>query len=92
MSELIEFEKKTKFLIDELKSVCANAGLGNDGNEYKVITQVFLYKFLNDKFLFEVKKLKKLDNKLLWQNNQIKKYYSELTEIIRDFIEKEYKK
>ena len=38
-----------------------------------------------------IEKLQKLDNKLLWQNNQIKKYYSELTEIIRDFIEKELK-
>jgi len=38
-----------------------------------------------------IEKLQELDNKLLWQNNQIKKYYSELTEIIRDFIEKELK-
>ena len=37
------------------------AGLENDGNEYKVITQVFLYKFLNDKFLYEVKN-KKFEN------------------------------
>jgi len=72
MSELIEFEKKTKFLIDELKSVCANAGLGNDASEYKVITQVFLYKFLNDKFLFEVKKLKKLDSKFNIEENLLK--------------------
>ena len=72
MSELIDFEKKTKFLIDELKSVCANAGLGNDASEYKVITQVFLYKFLNDKFLFEVKKLKKLDNKFNIEENLLK--------------------
>jgi type I restriction enzyme M protein len=62
MNDLVEFEIKTKQLIDELKSVCANAGLGNDGNEYKVITQVFLYKFLNDKFLYEVKKNKKFKN------------------------------
>ena len=62
MNDLVEFEIKTKQLIDELKSVCANAGLGNDGNEYKVITQVFLYKFLNDKFLYEVKKNKKFEN------------------------------
>jgi type I restriction enzyme M protein len=54
----IEFEKQTKELIDGLKSVCANYGLGNDGNEFKIITQVFLYKFLNDKFVFEVKKLR----------------------------------
>ena len=54
MTKIHQFEKQTKALIDALKSVCANAGLGNDGNEYKVITQVFLYKFLNDKFLFDV--------------------------------------
>jgi type I restriction enzyme M protein len=52
-----EFQKKTKELIDSLKSICANYGLGNDGNEFKIITQTFLYKFLNDKFAFEAKKL-----------------------------------
>lgn len=31
--------------------------MGNDGNEYKIITQVFLYKYLNDKFGYEIKKL-----------------------------------
>jgi len=36
-----------------------------------------------------IEKLQELDNKLLWQNNEIKKYYSELTEIVRVFIEKE---
>ena len=55
------FEQKTKNLIDDLKSVCANYGLGNDGNEFKIITQVFLYKFMNDKFIYE---LKQLDPKL----------------------------
>lgn len=55
----IEFEKKTKNLIDDLKSVCANYGLGNDGNEFKIITQIFLYKFLNDKFVYETKNLSK---------------------------------
>jgi len=59
MSTTLEFEKKTKALIDDLKSVCANYGLGNDGNEFKIITQVFLYKFLNDKFIYEIKKLDK---------------------------------
>lgn len=59
MSTKIEFEKKTKAIIDDLKSVCANYGLGNDGNEFKIITQVFLYKFLNDKFIYEVKQLDK---------------------------------
>lgn len=55
MTQDIQFITKTKQLIDNLKSVCANYGLGNDGNEFKIITQVFLYKFLNDKFQFEAK-------------------------------------
>lgn len=50
-----DFTAQTKQLIDALKSVCANYGLGNDGNEYKIITQTFLYKFMNDKFGYEVK-------------------------------------
>lgn len=52
-----QFETQTKALIDDLKSVCANYGLGNDGNEFKIITQVFLYKFLNDKYVYELKQL-----------------------------------
>ena len=57
MTKTQQFEQKTKKLIDDLKSVCANYGLGNDGNEFKIITQVFLYKFLNDKFVYEIKQL-----------------------------------
>ncbi len=30
-----------------------------------------------------------LDEKLLWQNNKIKQYYSELTDIVRNYIERE---
>lgn len=51
------FDNQAKRLIDDLKSVCANYGLGNDGNEFKIITQVFLYKFLNDKFAYEAKRI-----------------------------------
>lgn len=61
-----DFAAQTKVLIDGLKRVCADYGLGNDGNEFKIITQVFLYKFLNDKFAYQVKqvdsKLAKADN------------------------------
>ena len=52
-----QFEQRTRELIDSLKAICASYGLGNDGNEFKIITQVFLYKFLNDKFAFEAKKI-----------------------------------
>jgi len=54
---MVEFEVKTKQLIDSLKGICSSYGLGNDGNEFKIITQVFLYKFLNDKFAYELKKI-----------------------------------
>jgi len=59
MSKTQQFQQQTKELIDDLKSVCANYGLGNDGNEFKIITQVFLYKFLNDKYIHEIKKIDK---------------------------------
>lgn len=52
-----DIKRDTAELIDALKATCQTYGLGNDGNEYKIITQVFLYKFLNDKFGYEVKKL-----------------------------------
>ena len=51
----MDIKEQTIRLIDELKATCANYGMGNDGNEYKIITQVFLYKFLNDKFGYELK-------------------------------------
>lgn len=53
----MDIRQQTMELIDNLKAICHNFGLGNDGNEYKVIVQVFLYKFLNDKFGYEIKKM-----------------------------------
>jgi type I restriction enzyme M protein len=74
MTTTATFEKQTKALIDDLKSVCANYGLGNDGNEFKIITQVFLYKFLNDKFVHELKQLEpKLAKAENWEV-ELKKY------------------
>jgi type I restriction enzyme M protein len=73
-------KEKTLKLIDELKSTCAAYGMGNDGNEYKIITQVFLYKFMNDKFGYEIKNAKseiarKIRNAEKWETA-----YTELTE------------
>ena len=52
-----DFSNKAKQLIDDIKGVCVGAGLGGDASEYKIVTQSFLYKFLSDKFLFEVNKI-----------------------------------
>lgn len=51
----LAYQEKTKELIDGLKNVCANYGLGNDGNEYKIIVQMFQYKLMNDKFIRDIK-------------------------------------
>lgn len=48
--------QQTHEMIDNLKAICTTYGLGNTGNEYKIITETFLYKFLNDKFFYELKK------------------------------------
>ena len=53
-----DIKEKTLKLIDGLKATCHSYGMWNDGNEYKIITQVFLYKFLNDKFGYELKNAK----------------------------------
>lgn len=72
----MDIKQKTIALIDALKSTCQTYGMGNDGNEYKIITQVFLYKFINDKFGYEVKKLSpKLREAERWEN-----VYGEMSE------------
>lgn len=66
----LDFTTQTKELIDNLKGVCTSNGLGNDGNEFKIITQSFLYKFMNDKFAHEVKKIdKKLRESEKWEQD-----------------------
>ncbi len=48
-------EAKTIGLIDSLRTTCGEYGLAGGGSEYKIITEMFLYKFFNDKFGYEVK-------------------------------------
>ncbi len=64
----MDIQGQTRKLIDDLKAVCKDKGLGNDGNEYKIIVQVFLYKFLCDKFAHAVKQInEKLKNAEKWE-------------------------
>lgn len=72
----MDIKENTIKLIDDLKATCQTYGLGNDGNEYKIITQVFLYKFLNDKFGYEIKKL----NSKIAKADKWEIAYSELSE------------
>ena len=51
MADIFTLEKQIKLMIDELNGLSATNGLANQASEEVVITSVFLYKFLNDKFM-----------------------------------------
>lgn len=73
-----EIIRKTEKMIDELKSVCSTYGLGNASSEYKIITEIFLYKYLNDKFIYETKKVaKELNNESTTKD--VEKYLDSLS-------------
>ena len=55
MTEIFTLESKIKQIIDELKGLCQTNGLSNQASEEVVINSVFLYKFLNDKFMANLK-------------------------------------
>lgn len=58
MKNIEEIKNQTYALIDDLKKTTTENGLAGSGNEYVVIVEIFLYKFLNDKFIYEAKKEK----------------------------------
>ena len=55
MPDIVALEHKIEQIIDELKGLCQTNGLSNQASEEVVITSVFLYKFLNDKFMANLK-------------------------------------
>lgn len=48
-------ETKIDQMIDDLQGLCSQNGLSNTAGEEDVVTGVFLYKFLNDKYMFNLK-------------------------------------
>lgn len=59
MPDITTLENKIEQIIDELKGLCQTNGLSNQASEEVVITSVFLYKFLNDKFMSNLKEFSK---------------------------------
>ena len=55
MENIEVIKNDTIALIDRLKAITFNAGLAGGGNEYIILVETFLYKFLNDKFIHEAK-------------------------------------
>lgn len=91
MNQTVEIQTATKKLIDRLKSTTNAYGLGNSGNEYVVIVQIFLYKFLNDKFAYRAQKeMPELtaDGKDLYEslNNLSSDDYEELCDLMSDTV------
>ena len=59
MADIVKIESKIKNMIDELQGLCQTNGLSNQASEEVIITSVFLYKFLNDKFMANLKNFAK---------------------------------
>lgn len=59
MPNYTELEKNIKSIIDDLQGLCNTNGLSNTASEEIIVTSVFLYKFLNDKFIANLKKFAK---------------------------------
>lgn len=51
-----ELETKIHNMVDDLQGLCSTVGLSNTAHEEVVVTSVFLYKFLNDKFMYNLGK------------------------------------
>lgn len=60
----INITEATIALIDSLKSTTGAFGLAGTGSEYKIVTEMFLYKFFNDKFGYEAKRDKMYGERL----------------------------
>ena len=82
MGNFERLESSIESIIDSLKGICNQHGLGNAGGEERVITTAFLYKFLNDKFmynlgLFSEKTKISIDKLFANKNNELDAFYDE---------------
>lgn len=56
---IYQMQKEIIKVIDNLQGLIAQSGLANQGAEEEIITTLFLYKFLNDKFFYNLRKFSK---------------------------------
>lgn len=74
MADYVLLESEIERIIDDLKGICNQHGLGNQGDEERIITTTFLYKFLNDKFTYNLHKFAKdtgIDYKVILKNENL---------------------
>lgn len=77
-----ELEMKIEHMIDELQGLCSQYGLSNTANEELVVTETFLYKFLNDKYMFNLTAFaddigETVDEVLKNENDELDAFYDE---------------
>lgn len=74
-------ENKIHQMVDDLQGLCQTVGLSNTANEEVVVTSVFLYKFLNDKFMYNLSKFAEevevsVDSILANEDDMLDAFYS----------------
>lgn len=82
MTKYYEYERKIESMIDELQGLCSQQGLSNTASEEEVVTTVFLYKFLNDKFMYNLNKFgedigETVEELLANENDELDAFYDE---------------
>ena len=82
MTNYYEYERKIESMIDELQGLCSQQGLSNTASEEEVVTTVFLYKFLNDKFMYNLNKFgedigETVEELLANENDELDAFYDE---------------
>lgn len=74
-----DLENKIHQMVDDLQGLCSTVGLSNTANEEVVVTSVFLYKFLNDKFMYNLsafaKELEMDPNEILQNERMLNRFY-----------------
>ena len=81
MTNIFELEVKIKEIINQLKGLCSQNGLGNQADEERIITTVFLYKFINDKFMSNLNSFARdlgtsVDEVLKNENDELDAFYT----------------
>ena len=82
MTSIFQMESKIREIIDELKGLSSQNGLSNQAEEERVITTVFLYKFLNDKYMYSLNKFAEdigitVEEMLKNKNSELDAFYIE---------------
>ena len=91
MADIETIKNDTIALIDRLKAITFNAGLAGGGNEYIILVETFLYKFLNDKFIHEAKKwapgLAEAEDELAFFEKMTDDDYDSMCDCMEDVVE-----